>query len=237
MLTLCLDTATPMGVVAVADGPKLLSFVQWRSESRHGEDMFAHIDSALDKAGIERGRLKRIGVDIGPGRFTGVRVGLSTAKGLALGLGLPIVGVHSLRVLAEGMDPVDPVPDAIRIPLMNAYRGEIFAAAYGSTAGSGAPLVEPFFGPPAEALRTLRDELGDRPVAVVGDGARKHIDLLREIFAKVTESAEVCDTPIPQALVKEVDRLWSECGAADLATLEPHYLKPSDAQLPATSGR
>jgi tRNA threonylcarbamoyladenosine biosynthesis protein TsaB len=234
MLSLCLDTATPMGVVAVADGPKLLSFVQWRSESRHGEDMFAHIDFALGEAGIERDQLERIGVDIGPGRFTGVRVGLSTAKGLALGLGLPLVGVHSLRVLAEGMDPL---PDAIRIPLMNAYRGEIFAAAYGPTAGSGPALVEPFFGPPAEALRTLHDELDGRPVAVVGDGARKHIDLLRNIFAKLTESAEVCDTPSPEALIKEVDRLWSERGAADLAALEPHYLKPSDAEPPAKSGR
>ncbi len=234
MLSLCLDTATLMGVVAVADGPKLLSFVQWRSESRHGEDMFGHIDAALDEAGVERAQLKRIGVDIGPGRFTGVRVGLSTAKGLALGLDLPLVGVHSLRVLAEGTEPV---PDAIRVPLMNAYRGELFAAAYGPAAGSDASLVEPFFGPPPEVLRALRADLGDRPVAVVGDGARKHIDLLREVFASVTASPEVCDTPKPEALVKEVDRVWCESGATDLASLEPHYLKPSDAELPDTSGR
>lgn len=229
MLSLCLDTATTTGVVAIADGPKLLTFVQWRSQSRHGEDMFTHIDAALDEAGVRRAELQRIGVDIGPGRFTGVRVGLSTGKGLALGLGLPIVGVHSLRVLAQGLEPV---ADTIRIPLMNAYRGEIFAAAY----GPDAVLVEPFFGPPAETLRALRADIGDRPVLVVGDGARTHTSLLREIFTDVTEGPESCDTPTPEALVAEVDRRWNEAGAADLAGLEPHYLKPSDAELPKKRG-
>jgi tRNA threonylcarbamoyladenosine biosynthesis protein TsaB len=66
-------------------------------------------------------------VDIGPGRFTSLRVGLGTAKGLALGLDLPIVGVSSLRVLARAIEG-----DAalVRVPVMNAYRGDVFAAAH-----------------------------------------------------------------------------------------------------------
>jgi tRNA threonylcarbamoyladenosine biosynthesis protein TsaB len=121
MTILCIDTATEHGTVAVVRGDGSTASVGWRSAGRHGENLFGY------KAGASREELSLIGVDIGPGRFTSLRVGLGTAKGLALGLDLPIVGVSSLRVLARAIEG-----DAalVRVPVMNAYRGDVFAAAH-----------------------------------------------------------------------------------------------------------
>jgi len=104
MTILCIDTATEHGTVAVVRDEGPIASVRWRSAGRHGESLFGHIESALAEAGASREELSLIGVNIGPGRFTSLRVGLGTAKGLALGLGLPIVGVSSLRVLARAIE-------------------------------------------------------------------------------------------------------------------------------------
>lgn len=95
MTTLCIDTATEYGTVVVIREDGSFASAGWHSKARHAENLFGHIESVLADASASREDLSLIGVDIGPGRFTSLRVGLATAKGLAFGLGLPIVGVSS----------------------------------------------------------------------------------------------------------------------------------------------
>lgn len=205
MAAICIDTATENGLVAVApdDGP--IASVSWRSAGRHGENLFGHIDAALSEAKVARDALSLVGVDIGPGRFTSLRVGLATAKGLALGLGLPIVGVSSLRVLARSMPGDD---DVVRVPTMDAYRGDIFAAAYVFEDAALREVCAPTFGRPDEVLERIRAVVGERPICA-------------DVAAASAE-----------AIVEETRQVLRIEGPADLALLEPQYLRPSDAKLP-----
>jgi len=230
MTILCIDTATDHGTAAVVRDDGAAASVSWRSADRHGENLFGHIESALSKAGAVREELSLIGVNVGPGKFTSLRVGLSTAKGLAFGLGLPIVGVSSLRVLARA---IGGEPGTIGVPVMNAYRGDVFAAAY--TIGDGAllELVAPFFGSPKHVFDQLRRAIGDRRVAVGGEGIRAHAAVIE---AQLGGSHGVMEIPgeasIAEALIAEVRYVMHAEGPDDLDSLEPQYLRPSDAKLP-----
>lgn len=230
MTTLCIDTATEIGTVAVARDGEVAAAVTWRSSSRHGENLFGHIDSVLSEAGVARSEIALVGVDIGPGRFTSLRVGLGTAKGLALGLDIPIVGVSSLRVLARSVTATGRV---VRVPLMNAYRGDLFAAAYVLGGDIDQELVPPIFGPPEDVLRRVRDAVGNRSIAVCGEGARIQAEAV-ETFLGVTadDRTDLVKAPSASAIAAEIEHVMRRRGPDDLASLEPQYLRPSDAKLP-----
>jgi tRNA threonylcarbamoyl adenosine modification protein YeaZ len=206
MATLCIDTATADGMVVVAREDGAAAVARWRSSGRHGENLFTHIEKAMADAEVCRDQLSLIGASIGPGGFTSLRVGLATAKGLALGLGTPIVGVSVLHVLARSIEGDG---ELARVPVMNAYRGDVFAAAYTVDGDAIVELVSPSFGPPDEILSRVRASVGNRPVV------------------------ERRDPPTPEALLAEVRHVYRTEGPADLAGLEPHYIRPSDAKLPA----
>jgi tRNA threonylcarbamoyladenosine biosynthesis protein TsaB len=230
MTILCIDTATENGTVAVARDDGSIVSERWRSAGRHGENLFGYIESALAEAGVVREELSLIGVVIGPGRFTSLRVGLGTAKGLALGLDLPIVGVSSLRILARAIEG-----DAalVKVPVMNAYRGDVFAAAYLIEDGGIQELAPPLFGSPEVVFGQVRDAIGGRPVALGGEGVRPHAAVLEEVFGeKVDETQMGLEFSTPAAIVAEVQHAMRTTGSADLDSLEPQYLRPSDAKLP-----
>jgi tRNA threonylcarbamoyladenosine biosynthesis protein TsaB len=230
MATLCLDTATQHGVVVVArEGGRSASSC-WRSSGRHGENLFGHVEAAMGEADVARGDLSMIGACIGPGGFTSLRVGLATAKGLALGLDLPIVGVSSLRVLARSIEGTEQI---VRVPLMNAYRGDLFGAAYRMTSDGVEVLVDPFYGPPSDVLDAIAQAVGSAAVGFRGEGVEPHRSLIETTFGVRSPDGDGFEGPSPEALLEEVRLVSRTEGPADLATLEPTYLRPSDAQLPA----
>ena len=100
---LAIDSATTRVVVAVGTTEgALLEATDWPAGYRHGESLLPAIDTALDRLGIERGRIAAVVVGTGPGAFTGLRVGIATAKGLAHGLGRPIIGISTADALLSG---------------------------------------------------------------------------------------------------------------------------------------
>ena len=228
MATLCIDTATENGTVALARDAEVIASRSWRSTARHGENLFGHIDSLLHDSGVARDQITLVGVDIGPGKFTSLRVGLSTAKGLALGLDVPIVGVGSLRVLARSARGT---VNAVHVPLMNAYRGDLFAAAYAFDGEEAEELLGPTFGPPENVLDQVRRAVGDRLIEVCGEAAVTHADILPDALGARSAPTPVI-SPSPSALALEVELALRASGPADLAGLEPRYLRPSDAKLP-----
>lgn len=230
MTILCIDTATEHGTVAVVRDDGSTASARWRSVGRHGENLFGHIESALAEVGASRGDLSLIGVDIGPGRFTSLRVGLGTAKGLALGLGIPIVGVSSLRVLARAIEADAGVA---RVPVMNAYRGDVFAAAYLIENGEVEELAPALFGAPEVVFTQIRDAVGTRPIAVGGEGVRPHAAVIEALLGLTVDEAQMrLDTAPAEAIVAEVQYVFRSAGPADLDSLEPQYLRPTDAKLP-----
>lgn len=235
MTSLCIDTATEFGTVVVARDDGTFTSARWRSQGRHGENLFGHIESAMADAGIARKALSLIGVDIGPGRFTSLRVGLGTAKGLAFGLGLPIVGVSSLAVLARA---IDCDRDCVRVPVMNGYRGDVFAAAYliGDTVSE--ELAAPIFGSPEVVFSGIRKRLGNRPLSLGGEGVRPHARVIEaELGMRPDEAQMGLQAPTPAAIATEVHYRFRTSGPSDLDSLEPNYLRPSDAKLPKQNQR
>ena len=104
-LMLVIDTATRQGVVGLADGAgKLLAAEAWTTGHRHGEELLTHLDNALARLEAVPRQIKWIAVGIGPGSFTGLRIGLATAKTLAYGLGVPLVGIPTTHALALAAD-------------------------------------------------------------------------------------------------------------------------------------
>jgi len=119
MLTLAFDTATPRSSCAlIADG-ELIGERETRAVS-----VLAEVDTLLAEGGLQPGDLGRIAVGIGPGSFTGIRIGLAAARGLALALDIPLAGVSTLDALAAGAPGALPVIDASRKEVFTILEGE-----------------------------------------------------------------------------------------------------------------
>lgn len=174
MLTLAIDTASAACQAAIHDGDRVVGACCEMIGRGHAERLIPVIDMALDEAGRAIGDIRRVAVTVGPGSFTGIRVGVSAARGFALALGCECVGVGSLDVLAAMALPR--AAGRAVLAVTDARRGEVYAALFaedGTTlaapaalspeaaaaialrqgvllTGSGASLVLPFLGPGTE---------------------------------------------------------------------------------------
>lgn len=234
MKVLAVDTSSDLGTVAVVVDGGLRAEAAGFGRARQGDLLLTHVERALDGAGVALGELDLLAVGIGPGSFTGLRVGLATIKGLALAQGLPVVGVPSLEVMARALEPRG---DLVAVPVVEAHRGEVFAAAYGA-AGGGLGLLEtvvtPFHASPEAAARRLRDALGGRPAVMCGQAARRHASALVESLGPDAAVAQpLWDTPRAAILAVQATHRFARDGASDLVRLEPLYVRPSDAKLPS----
>jgi tRNA threonylcarbamoyladenosine biosynthesis protein TsaB len=165
--TLAIATATPQVGVALAGPEGPVGALSIRAGRRHGETLAPAIRSLTMLAGVGLDRLELVAVDQGPGLFTGLRVGVATAKALGSALGLPVVACSSLDLLAH------PHRRAGRpvAALVDARRGELFWARYEPVAGGLAAVTEPAVVSPS----ALAEELSKVPgVLLTGDGARRY---------------------------------------------------------------
>ena len=230
MRILALDTSTFVGTVAVlADGALL---AEWGASVRasHGETLLPRLAQALEAAQLTLAEIDLFAVGLGPGSFTGVRIGVATAKGLALAEQKPLVGVASLRVIARGM-----TAGSLRAVAVDAHKGELYCALYElNDQGLLAELVAPFHQPPAEAGRRLREAASARPLWLAGNGVERYAsDFLGPLGAYVTRVPAFCDVPRAACLAHEAELHYQREGPSDLARLEPLYVRASDAKLPA----
>lgn len=155
MIVLGIESATELVGVAVADGEGLRSSVWATGRHRHGEALMPAITHALEQAEVTLTDIEVVAVDVGPGLFTGLRVGVVTAKALAQALGLGIIAVTSVDVLAHAA--VDAGWNSEVAAVVDARRGEVFARRYqprlwGSTAPAGLSANAPAQGPDANLL-------------------------------------------------------------------------------------
>jgi tRNA threonylcarbamoyladenosine biosynthesis protein TsaB len=216
-----MDTATPSTVAGVLLGDGRV--VEARddppegSRGEHASRLLPLVERALEEAGVTWGDVERIAVGVGPGGFTGLRIGIATARALAQARGLPVVPVSSLLALATGAESAGAVAAVI-----DARRGEVFAGAW---AGER-ELLEPAALAPealAERLRAL-----DRPVQAVGDGAVR--------FRSALEGAGVA-VPVDGSAVHRIAapplcRLGAAGAPADRDRLLPDYRREPDAKPP-----
>ncbi|MBX3478166.1 MAG: tRNA (adenosine(37)-N6)-threonylcarbamoyltransferase complex dimerization subunit type 1 TsaB [Brevundimonas sp.] len=166
-------------------------------------------------AGLSLETIDRIGVTVGPGSFTGLRVGLAFAQGLGAGVGRPVVGISSLDALAASVGSEPDVAPGPVLAVIDARRGQVYARAF----DAGRPTMEPM-ALTLEAARTLADRLGPRPI-LVGSGA--------PLLAEGREGARVIPLAAPRLAAVAQLAL-----AADPAQAPPRplYLRAPDATPP-----
>jgi tRNA threonylcarbamoyladenosine biosynthesis protein TsaB len=235
MRALAIDTSTDVAGVALYDGQSCAARSPAANTAssavplQHGERLLGLIDATLQEAGWKKHDLELVACCIGPGSFTGVRVGVATAKGIALALGLPIVGIGSLEVMAYahfagGAASHD--AEEAAVALLDARKGEVFWAAYAST---GALLAGPGHLAAAQ-IADISRRVPAPKITFLGEVAsRLALDPAR--IAATPES----DRPDPVYLARLALATLERRGPDDLDALEPAYVRPPDITLPGAS--
>jgi len=226
MRILAIDTSTWWGGVALVEddrrhAPQLVAELGLRVPDTHESRLLDRVDFLLAEAGWIRAEIDGFAATIGPGSFTGIRVGLGTLQGLALAAERPCAGVGTLDALVEAHGPAEHE----RVALLDAGRGEVYAARFDAASSPPLVLVPPRVG----RLELLA---GPAPfVAVLGP--TRHRELRERLLAAAPGARPTAPT---RGLAAAAGRLaalgWRRGPAAPLA---PLYLRPPDAKPPAAS--
>ena len=225
MLILAMESSAKPASVAICEGSALLGQYFQNSGLTHSRTLMAMVESLLNNLSIKAKELDLIAVAKGPGSFTGVRIGVSAAKGLGWSLDIPIAGVSALEAMAHQI----PTPDVIICPVMDARRSQVYNALFDRSDGNLIRLCDDR----ALSLDELSLQLSalGRPVLLVGDGAGLAFDYL--------SGAGVSCSIAPELM------RWQTAYGVALASLdavpvpaielEPSYLRPSQAEREAAA--
>lgn len=222
MLTLALDTATPSGSIAVLRGEKVIGMVATESGETYSSRMFRQLEFLLAELQLARDAFDLFAVNAGPGSFTGLRVGLTAAKGWAEVYAKPVVPVSGLHAVAEQCRA-----DAVVVPLLDARRGEVYFGFYERRAQGLVRREDDRVGSPNEFLAALAEVAG--AVVVAPD-----FSAFGDLEGRLRERGVRCET-VSSVLAPVIGRL--ACRAAqrgdvvDALALDANYVRRSDAEL------
>jgi tRNA threonylcarbamoyladenosine biosynthesis protein TsaB len=216
MRVLAVETSTLAGGVALLDDDRLVAECLVDVRITHSERLLATVDRALVDAGWTPRDLDGLAVAIGPGSFTGLRIGLSTIKGLAVALSLPVAAVPTLDALAAAL-PFAGLPVC---PVLEARKGEVYASLYRWKGAEMRREWDYLALTPAEVAGRLAE-----PVIVLGDGAAA----IDSPYAEMAPAHRRLPSPGSVAwLGAQRLRAGDTVAVADLV---PLYLRPSEAEL------
>jgi tRNA threonylcarbamoyladenosine biosynthesis protein TsaB len=223
MLVLGIETSSRQGGVAIIGDDRLLCETVLNVEVTHSDRLLPAVDRALEEARIALDGLGGIAVSIGPGSFTGLRIGLSTAKGLAYATGLPLVGVPTLEAMAWTL----PAARWQVCPVLDARKQEVYAALFRHEADGLRRITEDAAMAPEDLCRLIRN-----PTLLLGDGTDAYGALFRARLGEKMLLPPLASRGARPACVAELGRqrlLRGERDAPD--SLVPRYLRPSEAEL------
>jgi tRNA threonylcarbamoyladenosine biosynthesis protein TsaB len=227
VILLGFDTATPATAVALrlddGSGAERRDDPPPGAHPGHATRLLTLAAELLEACEVEWSRLQRIAVGVGPGTFTGLRVGVATARGLAQALGAELVGVSSLQTLAAGA--ADAAQDGRVLAVLDARRGEIFVGAYEAAAPAPRELAAPRAVAPAELAAALP---AAGPWLAVGDGSVRYRAELESAGAVVPDDASPLHL-ISAAALCELAEPASPAAALELVT--PDYIRRPDAEI------
>ena len=221
-----IDTTTAVCSAALTAEGMILCHDEEFEGRNHAAMLSDFIKKCLDFARDKELNLDAVAVSLGPGSYTGLRIGLSEAKGLAYALNIPLIGINTLELMATRVmfstDDVD--PDSILVPMIDARRMEVFTAAYDFGLQE---LLKP--GPLILDENSYSDLLSTgRPVLFFGDGSAKAADVI-----KAPNAVFVPDVvPLAVDMIALAERDFAQRKFIDLAYSTPLYLKEFQATKP-----
>ena len=230
MIVLGIETSGKFCGFAVAKDDETLGESLSDIAGKHVEMAVAMIGALLEEVSVGIDGLDGVAVSLGPGSFTGLRIGLGTAKGICFGTGLPLAGVPTLDCLAESLCPWS----GYIIPVIDARRGEIYSASYRSEGGPPERISEYRALRPEQVAEEIAGYAVKARTLVAGDAMARYGDLLRDRLSAGAVIAEEQQWIPSAAVVARIGvRLIREGRVLDLESSEPLYLRPSEAERAA----
>jgi tRNA threonylcarbamoyladenosine biosynthesis protein TsaB len=232
-LILCIETATPVCSVALGQEGKTLSLRETGGKNSHSSLLSPFIDAVMAEAGLALGLLDAVAVSMGPGSYTGLRIGVSAAKGLCYALGIPLVAVSTLKAMAAGMiekttqSQGQLPPGLLYCPMIDARRMEVFTALFDGMnrqVGDTRALVVD--------RHSFDEQLSSHRVVFFGDGAAK----CRQVIGRPGAVFDDEFMPSARHMIRLAEKKFADKDFADTAYFEPFYLKDFIAGVPRVKG-
>ena len=230
-MILCLETATPVCSVALNDGCCTLALRETDGQNAHSEKITNFIREVMDTAGIDYHQLDAVAVSKGPGSYTGLRIGVSTAKGICYAADLPLMAIDTLEAMAYGMKEKlgsQIAENDLLVPMIDARRMEVYASIFDANLNkihdTEAKVIDE---------NSFADLRKDHRLWLFGDGAPK----LASLFENQT-NISVIDGFKPSAAYMRplAEKALKEQQFVDVAYFEPFYLKDFIAGKPHVKG-
>ena len=214
MKILHIETSSKNCSVAISDGEKVLCICEEVSENyKQSESLHTYIEWALEGAKLTLKDIEAVSLGKGPGSYTGLRIGASSAKGFCYGLQIPLMATNSLETMIE---PFFNKGYEIVIPLIDARRMEVYSAVFDGNSGEMISETE------AKILdENSYLEYGDKKILFVGDGAKKAKEILQLEHSEFNENVY----PSAKYLIKKGVEKYNRKEFEDVAYFEPFYLK------------
>ncbi len=236
MLVLAIDSATPCAGVALVDDNKVLYEELSNFKKTHSQTLLPMIDRALQSGDFSLADLTAIAVTVGPGSFTGLRIGMGTVKGLSLASGKPVVAISTLETIAYNLTGVASMVGV----LLDARRQEVYTAIYDVTGFSPRALsAELAISPDSfvDLAWELKNKHNYENIILLGDGYYPYADLFQSSFGSLLlPVASHFMLPRPTALgIIARERIKND-EFADIFNLSPVYLRLSEAEYKLNRG-
>lgn len=219
-LILQIETATAVCSVALSENGGVLAYKEMQQRNIHAEVITLFIDKVLKDADKQYHELNAVAVSSGPGSYTGLRIGISTAKGLCFALNIPLIAIETLEAMTDGIlsqNTIDSKDDLLFCPMIDARRMEVFTAVFdvkgGRIKATSAEIIDG---------TSFNDLLKDHEMIFFGDGAVKCSEVLGanpnvRIIPEFLNSARY--------LTKKASAKYLAKEFEDTAYFEPYYLK------------
>lgn len=226
-LLLHIETATEVCSAALTFGDEVLAVQESGDGNSHSKNLLPYIDQVCKAANRDLRAVDGVVVSVGPGSYTGLRIGVSTAKGIAYSLGVPVMAVSTLASLAAGAKSLCPEFQGDIVPMIDARRMEVFTARYNTDLQlmdeTAAVIVE---------KDTYTALLDDKKLLFCGNGMPK----CKDILSKHANAHFVDFTLSARFMLSIALKKWKDKDFADTAYFEPFYLKEYVAGKPNVKG-
>lgn len=218
MKILALDTSCKTAMAVITDNGKIIAGIQLHDEKTHSVKLLPAIEYILSAADLKENELDAIAVTNGPGSYTGLRIGVTTAKTYAYTLNIPVIGINSLEALAASVDVGN---DNIICPLIDARNTRVYAAAY----QNGHEILKTTPIECYEFCKILKEKYPNNTLLLVGDGAKANEALILDMLdnSVIVSEEMICGSAI--GLAKVADDKYKKMDGIDILNSKAIELK------------